>query len=135
MNYYEKELKALKKSNRFRSRQVVDENVKFKDLLGYLKEFYRRLGFKKIRFNPSFFPYTEPSLQSSVYVPKIGKWLELSGMGVFRPEVTKPLGIKHPVLAWGGGLERLVMLAMDLTDIRDIYRNDLNLLRRTPSCQ
>ena len=109
---------------------VVDENVKFKDLLGYLKEFYLRLGFKKIRFNPSFFPYTEMSTEIEVYFEDNKEWLELGGSGIFRPEVTEPLGIKEPVLAWGLGFERPIILKLGLKDIRNFYyRNDLKMLR------
>ncbi len=53
-------------------------------------------------------------------------------MGIFRPEVTLPLGIKNPVLAWGGGLERLVMLRYGIDDLRKLYENDLGWLRRIP---
>ncbi|MBS7249668.1 MAG: phenylalanine--tRNA ligase subunit alpha [Candidatus Freyarchaeota archaeon] len=110
---------------------IVDENVTLRDLMGTLTEFYKRLGFEKVQFWPSYFPYTEPSLQSTVYVEEFG-WIELCGMGIFRPEVTIPLGVKVPVLAWGGGFERLAMLRLGLEDIRDLYKNDLGWIRRTP---
>ena len=58
--------------------------------------------------------------------------MELGGSGIFRPEVTEPVGIKDPVLAWGLGLERLAMLKFDLTDIRDLYISDLGWLRKKP---
>ncbi|MEM3586518.1 MAG: phenylalanine--tRNA ligase subunit alpha [Candidatus Jordarchaeaceae archaeon] len=111
---------------------IVDENVTLRDLMGTLTEFYKNLGFKKVEFWPSYFPYTEPSLQSTVYVEEFG-WIELCGMGIFRPEVTLPLGVKVPVLAWGGGFERLAMLRLGLEDVRDLYKNDLGWLRRTPA--
>ena len=110
---------------------IVDENVTLRDLMGTLTEFYKRLGFERVQFWPSYFPYTEPSLQSTVYVEEFG-WIELCGMGIFRREVTIPLGVKVPVLAWGGGFERLAMLRLGLEDIRDLYRNDLGWIRRTP---
>ncbi|MGD8545336.1 MAG: phenylalanine--tRNA ligase subunit alpha [Candidatus Bathyarchaeota archaeon] len=114
---------------------IMDREVTLRDLIGTLKEFYLRLGFNKIRFWPSYFPYTEPSAQSMVYIPKIEKWVELGGMGMFRPEVLIPLGIKHPVLAWGLGLERLIMLKLNVKDMRFLYENDLGWIRRTPTCQ
>jgi len=114
---------------------IMDKNVTLRDLIGTLKEFYLRLGLKKVRFWPSYFPYTEPSAQSTVYIPELKKWFELCGMGIFRPEVLAPLGIKYPVLAWGGGLERLVMLKLGVDDIRFLYKNDLGWIRRTPVCQ
>ena len=89
---------------------VIGNNTTLRDLMGIQKEFYKQLGLTKIKFWPTFFPYTEPSLQTMVYNEKLGKWIELFGMGIFRPEVTKPLGIDKPVLAWGGGIERIAML-------------------------
>lgn len=105
-----------------------------RDLMGLQKEFYAKMGIKKIKFWPTFFPYTEPSLQSMVYNEKLDKWVELFGMGIFRPEVTQPLGIKNPVLAWGGGLERIAMLRFGLNDVRDLYGNKLAWLRSVPRC-
>ena len=113
---------------------VMDIGVGLRDLMGILAEFYRKLGFEKVKFWPSYFPYTEPSVQSTVYSPELGAWVELCGAGIFRPEVTRPLGVKHPVLAWGGGLERLVMLKLGVKDIRVLYRNELGWLRRVPIC-
>jgi len=108
---------------------VSGNNTTLRDLMGIQKEFYKQLGLTKIKFWPTFFPYTEPSLQTMVYNEKLGKWVELFGMGIFRPEVTKPLGITKPVLAWGGGIERIAMLKYDLDDVREFYNNNLNWLR------
>ena len=108
---------------------VVGNNTTLRDLMGIQKEFYKQLGLTKIKFWPTFFPYTEPSLQTMVYNEKLGKWVELFGMGIFRPEVTKPLGITKPVLAWGGGIERIAMLKYELDDVREFYNNDLKWLR------
>ena len=108
---------------------VIGNNTTLRDLMGIQKEFYKQLGLTKIKFWPTFFPYTEPSLQTMVYNEKLGKWIELFGMGIFRPEVTKPLGITKPVLAWGGGIERIAMLKYDLDDVREFYNNNLNWLR------
>ncbi|MFV2041169.1 MAG: phenylalanine--tRNA ligase subunit alpha, partial [Candidatus Hydrothermarchaeales archaeon] len=111
---------------------IVAGDVSFKNLLGILKEFYGRMGFDKIRFRPAYFPYTEPSLEVEVYFEQKKSWIELGGAGIFRPEVTEPLGITYPVLAWGLGLERLAMLRLDLTDIRALYRSDIDWLRSLP---
>jgi len=110
---------------------VIDDNVTLCDLIGLLSEFYRKLGFKKIITRPGFFPYTEPSMEVSVYYDKLGEWLEMGGSGIFRPEVTNPWGIKDPtrVLAWGQGLERIAMLYFDRDDIRDLYINPIKWLR------
>lgn len=113
---------------------VTGKNVTLRDLMGLQTEFYHKMGIKKIKFWPTFFPYTEPSLQSMIYNEKLGKWVELFGMGMFRPEVTKPLGIKNPVLAWGGGIERIAMLKFGLDDVRDLYENKFGWLRSVPKC-
>jgi len=114
---------------------VLGKDVTLEDLMGTLKTFYTKFGLKKIEFWPCYFPYTEPSAQAMVYHPKIKRWIELCGMGIFRPEVLAPMGIKYPVLAWGGGLERLAMIELGLEDIRMLYGNRLEWLRRTPLCQ
>ncbi|MBS3925356.1 MAG: phenylalanine--tRNA ligase subunit alpha [Nitrosarchaeum sp.] len=114
---------------------VVGKNATLRDLMGIQREFYRRIGITKIKFWPTFFPYTEPSLQTMVYNDRLEKWVELFGMGIFRPEVTKPLGITKPVLAWGGGIERIAMLKYGLDDVREFYNNNLNWLRSTTKCQ
>lgn len=108
--------------------------LSLRDLMGLQKEFYARMGIKKVKFWPTFFPYTEPSLQSMVYNETLDKWVELFGMGIFRPEVTKPLGIKNPVLAWGGGIERIAMLRYGLDDVRDLYGSKLAWLRSVAKC-
>ncbi|MBU5557555.1 MAG: phenylalanine--tRNA ligase subunit alpha [Candidatus Aenigmatarchaeota archaeon] len=109
---------------------VVDESVTFRHLLGYLKRFYAKLGFPNARFRPAYFPYTEMSTEIEVWDPYKKVWLELGGAGIFRPEVVKPLmNIDIPVLAWGPGVERLVMNAYNIADIRQLYGNDLALLR------
>ncbi|MDD1693203.1 MAG: phenylalanine--tRNA ligase subunit alpha [Methanoregula sp.] len=111
---------------------VMDENVTFGNLLGILREFYNRMGFESVRFKPSFYPYTEPSLDAEVYVDGIG-WIEMGGAGVFREEVTAPLGIKYPVLAWGLGVSRIAMLRLGLKDLRLLHKSDVAFLRETPS--
>lgn len=106
---------------------IYEKNSNFKQLIGVLKEFYSRMGFEKIRCRPGYFPYTEPSMEVEVFWNN--KWMELGGSGIFRPEVTEPIGIKSPVLAWGLGLERLAMMKFGLTDIRDLYISDLGWLK------
>ncbi|UCE39707.1 MAG: phenylalanine--tRNA ligase subunit alpha [Thermoplasmata archaeon] len=109
---------------------VMEEKANLRMLIGILTEFYKKLGFEKIRIRPGYFPYTEPSLEVEIQLG--GKWLEYGGAGIFRPEVTHPFGVKHPVLAWGLGLERLVMLRYGLKDIRSLYFNDIDWLKNAP---
>jgi phenylalanyl-tRNA synthetase alpha chain len=111
---------------------VMDENVTFGNLLGILREFYHRMGFEGVRFKPSYYPYTEPSLDAEVYVDGIG-WIEMGGAGVFREEVTAPFGIHYPVLAWGLGVSRIAMLRLGLKDLRHLHRSDVAFLRETPA--
>ncbi len=109
----------------------MDEGVNFTHLLGYLKEFYQRMGFSGVRFRPGYFPYTEPSVEPEVFVEGLG-WVELGGAGIFREEVTRPWGIEHPVLAWGLGVSRVAMLTLGLKDLRQLYRSDLGWIRESP---
>ncbi|MSS74206.1 phenylalanine--tRNA ligase subunit alpha [Candidatus Pacearchaeota archaeon] len=111
---------------------VVDKNVNLTQLLGYLKEFYKKMGFEKIRFRPSYFPYTEPSVEIEIFHPERQKWLELGGAGIFRPEVTEPLiGKEYKVLAWGQGFERIILDYYKIKDLRNMYSNDIQNLRDT----
>ena len=107
---------------------IHENNCNFRQLIGILREFYKRMGFEKIRFRPGYFPYTEPSMEVDVFWNN--QWMELGGSGLFRPEVTEPIGVKNPVLAWGLGLERLAMMKFELNDIRDLYISDLGWLRK-----
>lgn len=109
---------------------VVGEDVNFRHFLAYLKRYFAKLGFEKARFRPAYFPYTEMSTEIEVFHPEQKSWIELGGAGMFRPEVVKPLlGKDIPVLAWGPGLERLVMINYDIKNIRELYWNDLKQLR------
>jgi phenylalanyl-tRNA synthetase alpha chain len=108
---------------------VVGDGLNLRHLMGVLTKFYGKLGMSEVKLWPSFFPYTEPSMQVMVYYDKVGKWLEMGGSGIFRPEVTWPLGVRKPVIAWGCGLERLLMLRLGMEDIRELYNNDLGWLR------
>ena len=107
---------------------VMEEGANLAALIGIIEEFYHRLGFLGSKFRPGYFPYTEPSMEPEVQLPD-GRWMELGGSGVFRPEVTKPLGIEAPVLAWGLGLERVIMALEGIPDIRQLYLSDLDWLR------
>ena len=107
---------------------VCDKNISFQNLLGTLKEFYKKLGFE-VRFRPAYFPYTYLSVESEIYLEEKESWIELGGSGMFRPEVLKPLGINQPALAFGLGIERLAMIRYDVEDIRMLYKSDLKWLR------
>ena len=98
---------------------------------GYLKAYLEGLGLKKFRFRPGYFPYTEMSMEAEVWIEERGGWMELFGAGMFRPEVVKPLiGVDVPVLAWGPGFDRLVMQSYHVNTIKELYGNDIGLLRK-----
>jgi len=108
---------------------IIDKSFNFRHLLGMLKEFALEFGkAEDVKFYPDYYPFTEPSVQLSAKHPELG-WIELAGAGIFRPELTKPLGIEEPVLAWGIGIDRLAMCSLGIKDIRYLFSNDLSWLR------
>ncbi len=109
---------------------VVGKDLNFRHLLGYLKEFFSKMGYDKVRLRPSYFPYTEPSVEIDVWHPERKEWLEIGGAGIFRPEVTVPLlGENIQVLAWGPGFDRTIMEYNEINDLREMYSNDITKLR------
>ncbi|RME79167.1 MAG: phenylalanine--tRNA ligase subunit alpha [Methanobacteriota archaeon] len=110
---------------------IAHKDASFVNLVGTIKEFYKRIGFKDVRVRPSYFPYTEPSLEIEVWFEPKQEWVELGGAGIFRKEVVEPLGADYPVLAWGLSLERPIMILLGLEDIRDIYTNKNSFLSKS----
>ena len=106
-----------------------NNNLSFSQLLSFLKNFYLKMGFEKVRFRPGYFPYTEPSVEPEVYINSIG-WIELGGAGILREEVLRPLNIKGTVLAWGLGISRLAMIKLKLKDLRKLYQSDIKWLQK-----
>ncbi|MHA2378458.1 MAG: phenylalanine--tRNA ligase subunit alpha [Candidatus Thorarchaeota archaeon] len=109
---------------------IMDKGLTLRDLLGYLTSICKGVGIEKLKFKPGQFPFTEPSVETFGKHEKLG-WIELGGSGIFRPEVTHPLGIRDTILAWGIGTGRLYMAAMGIDDIRDLFSRDLTWLRRS----
>ena len=108
---------------------VVDPSLTFRSLLGILKMFATEIaGTDKIKFYSDYYPFTEPSVQLSAKHPKLG-WVEFGGAGIFREELTKPLGADVPVIAWGLGIDRLAMFKLGIKDIRYLFTQDLKWLR------
>ena len=108
---------------------VLGEKVNLRTLLGLLKMFAVEVaGAREFKFVPGYFPFTEPSVEAHIRHPELG-WFELGGSGIFRPEVTKPLGIEVPVLAWGLGIDRMAMVAMGLNDLRELFSADIEQVR------
>ena len=109
---------------------VVGEGLSLGDLLGVLERFAIDIaGADKVKFNPDYFPFTEPSVELQAYKEGVG-WFEFGGSGIFRPELTIPLGIQVPVIAWGLGIERLFMMKAGIDDMRTLFSQDINWLRK-----
>lgn len=124
---------------------MVDENVSFADLKGLLSDFLERFFEKslRVRFRPSFFPFTEPSAEVDIEcamcsgggcrVCKHTGWLEVLGCGMVHPEVFRHVGIdseRYTGFAFGIGVERLAMLRYGVNDLRLFYENDLRFLQQ-----
>ncbi len=107
----------------------VAGSIQFSDLLGQLRTFAQEV-FKaeEVKFVPSYFPFTEPSVELYAKIPGRG-WAEVGGAGMFRPEMLGALGVNVPVVAWGLGIDRLAMVSMGITDIRELFSHDLGYLR------
>lgn len=124
---------------------MVDENVSFADLKGLLDEFLRNFYEKelKVRFRPSYFPFTEPSAEADVQcvhcdgagcrVCSHTGWLEVLGCGMVHPKVLEAAGIdseKYTGFAFGLGVERLAMQRYGINDLRMFFENDLRFLKQ-----
>ena len=112
----------------------VDENVNFAQLKDLIYQIvYSLFGEDvKLRFRPSYFPFTEPSAEVDI-LSKEGKWLEILGCGIVNPVVLDNCDInssKYSGLAFGLGIERIAMLKHGVTDIREFYKSNLDFLRQ-----
>jgi len=108
---------------------ILGKELTFRSLLGVLEKFAVEIAeADKFVFRPDYFPFTEPSVELSAYKEGYG-WVEFGGAGIFRPEVTLPLGVSVPVIAWGLGVDRLFMMKADIDDIRTLFTQDLEWLR------
>ncbi len=114
---------------------IVDKRASLASLVGTLSAFYGKMGFPKVNVVPSFFPYTEPSAEVHLYMESRRDWVEMGGSGIFRPEVTRSLGITDRVLAWGLGLERLAMMIHDMKSIGELFYATMPWLREEPLCR
>jgi phenylalanyl-tRNA synthetase alpha chain len=110
---------------------VMAEDLSVRDLFGTFTEFYATFGITDLEFKPHYNPYTEPSFELFGTHPETGEIVEVGNSGIFRDEVTEPLGVDADVMAWGLSLERLLMLIYGFEDIRDVHGTlcDLELLR------
>lgn len=109
---------------------MVGEDISIADLKGVLTHFYKKIlgDDVDIEFRPSFFPFTEPSLE--VHAKFKGKWLEMMGAGMLHPNVLRNIGLdptKVQGFAFGGGLDRIAMIKWNIPDVRLFYQGDLRL--------
>ena len=109
---------------------MIGENITLANMKAVLINFYKKaLGEDvEIEFRPSFFPFTEPSVE--VHAKFNGKWLEMMGGGMLHPQVLKNLGIdsaKYQGFAFGGGLDRIAMIRWNVPDVRLFYQGDLRV--------
>lgn len=108
---------------------VLGEDVNLRTLLGFLKMFAVNIaGATDVKYVPGYFPFTEPSIEVHIKHPVLG-WFELGGSGIFRPEVTKAMGLDCPVLAWGIGIDRMALMALGLNDLRELFCEDIERVR------
>lgn len=111
----------------------VDKNVSFAELKGTLDYFVRRMfgDDVKIRFRPSYFPFTEPSAEVDIWNSERNQWMEILGCGMVNPKVFENIGYDPKIwhgYAFGMGIERIAMLKYKIQDIRHFYRNDIRFL-------
>ena len=124
---------------------VVDENISMVDLKTMLNTLMARLFGEntKIRFRPSYFPFTEPSVEVDVSCPncqgegcrlcKGTGYLEVLGAGIVNPKVLENCGIdstKYSGFAFGTGIERPAMVKYSIPDLRTMYKNDVRFLKQ-----
>ena len=108
---------------------IAGNDVTLRDLLGMLEMFAVEIaGATEVKYVPGYFPFTEPSIEVHIKHPVLG-WFELGGSGIFRPEVTKAMGIDCPVLAWGIGIDRMALMALGLNDLRELFSSDIEQVR------
>lgn len=118
----------------------VSEDATLGDMLGTLRSFFEVYYGQQLRIKtqPAYFPFVEPGLEFAIEKPaalggKPGEWLEMLGCGMIHPNVLKEAGIdptKYRGFAWGGGVERLVMLKYGIEDLRHFESAKLNFLRK-----
>jgi phenylalanyl-tRNA synthetase alpha chain len=104
------------------------EGTSLRHLVGMFRALAEAIGIRELKIRPSYFPFTEPSIEGYVRHPRLG-WMEVFPGGMFRPEVLRPLGVDVPVAAWGIGITRLALVALGRNDIRDLFEDDLDRLR------
>ncbi len=107
---------------------IIGNALTLANLIHILKEFYNSIGINA-QIRPSYFPFVEPGLEVYYYDDKLKDNIELCGAGVIRKEITKAMGTNKTVLAFGGGLDRLMFNYISLNYLGELYRNNVGWLR------
>ncbi|MGI0100645.1 MAG: phenylalanine--tRNA ligase subunit alpha [Candidatus Micrarchaeaceae archaeon] len=111
---------------------IIGGSLTLSNLISTLKQFYGRLGVKDIMIKPSYFPFVEPGLEVYYYDEAKKDTVELCGGGIIRKEITRAMGTKSTVLAWGCGLDRLMFKELGISSLTELYKNDIGWLRNRP---
>ena len=114
---------------------VIQKQCTFANLKGVLQNFLNQFFETdlRLRFRPSYFPFTEPSAEVDIYKPKTDDWLEVLGCGMVHPNVLRNVGIdpdEYCGFAFGIGLDRLAMLRYQIPDLRQLFENDIRFLQQ-----
>ncbi len=108
---------------------IIGKNLTLANLFDTMATFYQNMGFK-VRFKPAYFPFVEPGAEIFIYSDKLNTWIEVGGSGIMRTEVTSLQRKKVTVLAWGLGVERMLLLRdKSINGINELYNNGVGFLR------
>lgn len=114
---------------------IIGDDLSLAHLIGFVKQYLKKLGFNKVKFKPTFNPYTEPSMEAHIYDEKEKKWYSIINSGIFRPETLKPFGLENKtIIAWGFGASRIAAKLTKVQSLRDItgYTCDFQWLKTRP---
>ena len=118
---------------------IVDKDLSLGHLIQFMEMFFSKLGVGKLRFKPTYNPYTEPSMEIFTWHEGLQTWVEVGNSGMFRPEMLQPLGLPENVrvIAWGLSLERPAMIKYKCSNIRELvgHKQPLDMIEKNPICQ
>ncbi len=108
---------------------IIGNGLTLSNLISTLRQFYAQLGIEEVRIKPSYFPFVEPGLEVYYHDEEKDEDIELCGGGIIRKEITKAMGTRKTVLAWGAALERLMFKELGIRSITELYSNNVGWLR------
>jgi phenylalanyl-tRNA synthetase alpha chain len=108
---------------------IADYDLTLGGLIGFMKEFFKKMGIDDLRFKPAYNPYTEPSMEIFGEHKGLGKWVEIGNSGMFRPEMLESMGLPKDlrVYGWGLSLERPTMIRYKVSNIRELLGHKVDL--------